>query len=116
MRGLTTMWNPDIFNFKEYHSTVGILITNGRRGTKTCFCIINMYAPYDRQKYFWNRANQTRLLNLSSIILAGDLNLITRPSEHWGHNSQLDPLEDHFQVFFNEKCLTDINPQPIRST
>jgi len=114
--GLMTIWNPNIFNFKAYHSSVGILITSIRHRTKMCFRIIYVYFPYEHQKDFWNKADQRRLLNLSSIILVGDLNLIIIPSKHWGHNCRPDPLEDHFQVLFKEKHLTGITPQPIGLT
>lgn len=113
---LPRMWNPNIFKFKSYKTYFGIIITGGRHITKTSFRIMNIYAPYDHQKDLWNKAAQSGLLDLNSIILAEDLNLITNPTEQWGQMSRPYPLEDYFHVFFMDKGLTDTSPNPIGPT
>lgn len=75
------MWNPDIYDFKSYNFLVGLLITKGICGNRDQIRIINIYAPYDCRKYFWNKAEQSGLLDLSSIILAGDLKFTIGPIE-----------------------------------
>ena len=43
--------------------------------------ILNVYGPYRDHELFWDKALRGGLLNLSHLVIGGDLNLTLRSSE-----------------------------------
>lgn len=75
-----------------------------------------MHIPYTRKKVLWNRAPDIELLDLSSLIVARDLNLTLDIKEILGDKAKYDFLEPHFRTFFNSLSLRDITPHKLVPT
>lgn len=56
------------------------------------------------------------LLDLSSLVIAGNLNLIVNASEIWGAKARMDPLQLWFHDLFAIHALIDVAPKPLVST
>ena len=72
--------------------------------------ILNVYGPYRDRELFWDNALRGGLLNLSHLVIGGDLNLTLRSSEIWGAKASLDPLSNHFLTLFESVGLVDVAP------
>jgi hypothetical protein len=55
-------------------------------------------------------------LAANNLIIAGDLNLTTRPLEIWGEKAISDPLMSFFKQLFYKNSLTDLEPAELLPT
>ena len=72
--GTLVAWNPHLDDFKDFETCAGILLIWKLKGLDTPLHILNIYRPYSKKRYFWDRLKSSSLLSLPSLILAGDLN------------------------------------------
>lgn len=57
-----------------------------------------------------------RLLDIHSLILAGDLNFLVGTSENWENRIRMDPLASWFLQLMNSHKLVDDQPKPLAPT
>ena len=101
MGGAVSIWNPLTYSFKPHITCAGILLKGYLRGFEQ-LNLLNVYAPYNDRKEYWDRVDASGLLNLENLILAGDLNLTLHSFENWGTMFPSDLLEDYFIDLFNK--------------
>jgi len=69
---------------------VGILLVGHICGLMGKIHILNVYAHYRDRDNFWQHLIETELLNLSSLVIAGDLNYTVGLHENWGCTRRVD--------------------------
>lgn len=104
------MWDPNFFILHAYKSIAGIILSRHLWGSKSRLCIVNIYGPYGNRKSFWENLDSSGILDMSSLILAGDMNFTINDPEIWGQKGQSAPLAAFFSNLFNNKLLKDIVP------
>ena len=114
--GLTNFWDHKVMNFLVYKSFAGILLPDFIRGSKENFNILNTYVPYSSRRYFHDKFESCVLLNIGSLILAGDLNLTIKGNEGCGGHCRVDPLATYFNDIFGRNHLADIFLAPFIPT
>lgn len=98
--GLAAMWNPNVINFRAFTSVAGIILSGFQRGSTLRFQLINVYAPFTDRKGFWDRVDGSGIMDLSSLILAGNFNVTLEVDEVWGTHCRPDN-SGQFQGFFS---------------
>lgn len=91
-------WKPFSFNLMVYMTPVGILLTRNSQGSTPCIQIINCYAAYSGRHIFWDRVLETCSLDVPSLIVLGDLNLIVDNNEIWGNKVKFDSMNIYFKL------------------
>lgn len=78
--------------------------------------ILNIYAPYRDRYIFWDRLISSRMLELDSLIIVGDINCTIRLDEVWGRYKKIDPLARMIQDVILMHNFVDICPVKITPT
>jgi len=111
--GLAVMWDPAWINAIAFKCYAGILISASVRGQSISINMLNIYAPCRDRSPFWERLFESELLDMDSLMLAGDLNVTLNAEEVWGDGRKHDPLGDRLRKEFLHRNLVDI-PQRKR--
>ena len=114
--GVLTAWNKKIGMFSPYSTSTVILISSCFTSIKMELNLLNCYMPYADMETFWNRLRDAGILNLTSLIIGGDLNFTLRDSGLSGELARLDSLGDFFSNIFQEANLVDIAQAPYQPT
>lgn len=70
--GLLSTWNPLKAHFSSFKVEAGILLEGRLLDLDRSVRLLNVYSPYSKKIYFWDRILCSGLLNDLSLILAGD--------------------------------------------
>jgi endonuclease/exonuclease/phosphatase family metal-dependent hydrolase len=94
----------------------GILLTGIHIPDKRRISLINVYGPCTGRRLFWENLEAKGLLDLSNLILAGDLNFSTGVDEVWGVSALIDPHATFFRDLFLRHHLVDVKPAEVVPT
>jgi hypothetical protein len=84
--------------------------------SKIFYNLLNTYGPCTERKSFWEKVENSGLLSLKNLVLAGDLNLTLNAGESWGSRSNLGTLHTFFTNLFSNNNLVDIQPGKLVPT
>lgn len=90
--GLVSLWDPLMVKAKAYKCLAGILISATIRGRPHPINLLNVYAPYRNRLPFWDSLLDSGILDINSLLIAGDLNFTLSSQECWGQCSSTDNL------------------------
>lgn len=79
--GLAVIWDPRWIIVKAYKCLAGILISAHVRGLNFRFNILNIYAPFQNKSDYWVRLFASKVFDIGSLLIAGDLNLTLSSDE-----------------------------------
>lgn len=85
-RGLIAIWDLRWVKLRDFSCFSKILLSGHIHGLLGCIHILNIYAPYHDHESFWQWLVALELLELTSLILVGDLNRIFGAHESWGRS------------------------------
>jgi len=111
--GLAVLWDPSWIQASAFKCYAGILISASIRGQSTSLKMLNIYAPCRDRSPFWDRLFESELLDMDSVMLAGDFNVTLNADEVWGAGRAHDRLGDRIRKEFLHRKLIDI-PQRKR--
>lgn len=114
--GLLASWDPSFFNLSPMLNPGGILLSGFSLDLNRPINLLIVYGPCADRKDFWQRLDGLGLLAAENLILAGDLNLITSPSEMWGDKALPNPLSSFFNQLFFKNALVDLKPPELLPT
>lgn len=95
--GLAVLWDPTWINAKAFKCCVGILISASTRGQSLSINMLNIYAPCRDWLSFWEKLIDSELLDMESLMIAGDLNVTLESDEVWGAGRRNDPLGERLR-------------------
>jgi len=67
-------WDTKFFNLALFLTCGGILLSGFCLKSQRQLNLLNVYDPFSERNPFWEKMASSRLLNIKSLILAGDLN------------------------------------------
>ena len=70
------------------------------KGFSSTIHILNIYGPYSKRKCYLDQLVASGILSDPTLIVVGDLNFTTSPSEFWGAGNIMDPLPEYFLDIF----------------
>jgi len=111
--GLVAISDPQWVKVKEFSFFVGILLASHIRGLMGRINILNVYAPYHNQDILCDHLIESELLDLSSLIIAGDLNCTIDFNEIWGCTRRVNVMANHIKDIILEHNLVDICPSSL---
>jgi endonuclease/exonuclease/phosphatase family metal-dependent hydrolase len=114
--GLLAAWDPSLFNLVPYLTYGGILLTGYCLASKRFYNLLNTYGSCTERKSFWEKVENSGLLSLKNLVLAGDLNLTLNAGESWGSRANLGTLHTFFTNIFSNNNLVDIQPGKLVPT
>lgn len=114
--GLVVLWDPLRVRAKAFKCCAGILISASIRGRPQILNILNIYAPYKNRLPFWTNLFNSDILDIESLLIAGDLNLTLNSEECWGHCRRKDRLADKMRQELLKRDLVDIIPEKMVPT
>ena len=77
---------------------------------------MNLYGPYHDRKDLWDQLDSDGMLKDPTLIVRGDLILVTLIREVWGYNSRTYGISQYFKALFENLGLVDVEKNPIRPT
>lgn len=86
------------------------------RGYAKSFHILNVYAPYRNRESFWNRFFDSGILEIDTLLIAGDLNCTLAPNEVWRKGKKSDLIREKIREAMLQNYLIDISPDPLAPT
>jgi exonuclease III len=113
--GLLAAWDPYLFELVPSLTVGGILLSGKSLTLQRNITLLNIYAPCNNQTPFWNTLDDSGILTLNNLIIAGDFNLLLSPEEAWGGN-QTDTVDGYFSNLFSTNHLIDIKPTKLLPT
>lgn len=114
--GLVALWDPRWANLVAYKFFIDILFTGHIQGVYSHIHLLNLYAPWNERKVFWDWMEAYGILKIGSLIIVGDFNATISMEECWVSQSHKDPLSMHLQGLFVENHLVNIHHFPLSST
>jgi len=113
---LVALWDPRWINMKDFKCFVGILLEGNIHGMLGYVHILNIYAPYRERGEFWDIFISPSIMELQTLIIAGDLNCIISLDETWGCFRKTDPLAGKIQNATIMNNFVDIHLYKISPT
>lgn len=110
------MWDPSWIKAKAYKCFAGILISMVIRGYSCPINILNICAPYKNRSHFWDKFFYLEILDIDSLMIAGDLNITLSSEERWGKCRKTDPLSDRIKYELLHRYLVDVAPSKMMPT
>lgn len=86
--GLLSLWDPRITSFKDFSSSIGIILKGHFRGFTFPITRVNSYGPYSDRENLWDQVQISGLLEDHFVLMERDLNFIIADGESWGTKSQ----------------------------
>eukprot|EP00253_Pinus_taeda_P002292 PITA_02292 len=114
--GLAGLWDPVWIKAKAFKCCVGIMMSALVRGHAFILNLLNVYAPCRNRSPFWERLFASEILDIDSLLLAGDLNVTLSPDECWGNCRKSDSLSDKLRLGFLSRNLVDVKPDHMKPT
>lgn len=114
--GLAVLWDPVWIKAKAFKCFAGILISALVRGQDLNINILNAYVPYKNRLPFWERLFASEILEIETLMIAGDLNMTLSSDECWGIYRTKDPPADRLKKEFLNSNLVDIVPIKLMPT
>eukprot|EP00253_Pinus_taeda_P005878 PITA_05878 len=114
--GLAVLWDPTWIKARAFKCCAGIMISALVRGHANILNILNFYGPCRDRAPFWERLFMFEILEMESLLIAGDLNFTLSPNECWGTGRKKDPLSDRIRMELLNKNLVDICPENMGPT
>jgi len=110
------MWDPEWIRAKAYKYCAGILLTASIRGQDFILNLINIYAPYKNRLAYWERIFQSRILEVKSLLMAGDFNLALGSAECWGNCRSPGNMAGRFRRELLNRDVVDVVPENMCPT
>lgn len=114
--GLAVLWDPTWIKARAFKCCAGIMILATVRGHANILNLLNVYGPCRNRAPFWERLFAFEILEMESLLLAGDMNFTLSPDECWGTGRKKDPLSDRIRMKLLNKNLVDIFPENMGPT
>lgn len=114
--GLVALWDPHWVEACAFKCSVGILISASIRGRPQKINLLNVYAPYRNRLPFWDNLFKSEILDIESLLIAGDLNLTLRSEECWGQCKKVDSIAGRIRMELLKRDLVDIIPEKMEPT
>eukprot|EP00253_Pinus_taeda_P020761 PITA_20761 len=114
--GLAVLWDPVWIKAKAFKCCAGIMMSALVRGHAFILNLLNVYAPCRNRSPFWERLFASEILDIDSLLLAGDLNVTLSPDECWGNCRKRDSLSDKLRLGFLSRNLVDVKPDHMKPT
>eukprot|EP00253_Pinus_taeda_P025535 PITA_25535 len=114
--GLVVLWDPEWIKATAFNCCAGIMLSAIVRGHAQCLNLLNVYAPYRNRSHFWDRLFASEILDMESLLLAGDLNVTLSPDECWGNCRKRDPLSDKIRMGLLSRNLVDVALEQMKPT
>jgi exonuclease III len=112
--GLATLWTDDIFHLNKHFETQHWIFTELKHNSsKLSISLFNLYVPvsYAEKRECWNSlSNYLDKNSPSNIIIAGDLNIVTKAKEKRGGSNNTDPMLVKVEEIMQFWDLLDFNP------
>jgi len=114
--GLAVLWDPRWISARNFRCLGGILIVAKYRGCADCIHILNVYAPYKDRASYWNLVFASGILEIETLLIAGDLNYTLELDEVWGKGKKTDSIEEKIREAMLQYNLVDICPKSLSPT
>eukprot|EP00253_Pinus_taeda_P024864 PITA_24864 len=114
--GLAALWDPNWIDAKAFKCCAGIMLSATVRGHAQCLNLLNVYAPYKNRTPFWDNFFASGILDMDSLLIAGDLNVTLSPNECWGNCRDRDPLSEKIRMGLLSRNLVDVCPVQLKPT
>lgn len=90
--GFVVLWNRLWVWAKAFSYSVGILIEGHLHRYQGHIHILNLYGPYKNRMAFWDALFASGIMDLASLIIAGDFKYTVGLDEEWGMSRKIDPM------------------------
>jgi hypothetical protein len=114
--GFLVAWNPNILDLLSFHCAGDILLSGVHLPDKRGLNLINVYVLCTGQRRFWELLEAKGLVDLSNLIIAGDLKFSIGVDEIWGEKALLDMQATFFRDLFTSHLLVDAKPPEVVPT
>eukprot|EP00253_Pinus_taeda_P002888 PITA_02888 len=104
--GLAALWDPTWIKARAFKCCAGIMISGSVRGHANILNLLNVYGPCRNRSPFWERLFASDILEMDSLLLAGDMNFTLIQDECWGNGRKKDPLSD--RIFLEDSTFNDV--------
>lgn len=114
--GLISAWNSALFYFRPFSTGSGILLFGRCRELNISLHLFICYGAVSDKMGYWFELRRSGLLDLGSLIVAGDLNFTVAARESWGLRARDASSNDWFKNMVDSHHLIDVAPSPFLPT